>query len=158
MSHVPIKIWKYKPCLEEREGSWYKKVNHHLQLSYMYFTPSGLKNELHNNIYFLSVFFFPAVCVCCIVQDWPTWKFPVTARGLKSTFFGWLCRLFRFVTKFIKIQTWELPPNWLNTKRTPLKTLEEVMDSKANAKVSTDGQTGRRLKRIAILVLEILLV
>ena len=29
------------------------------------------------------------------------------------------------------------------------------MDSKANAKVSTDGQTGRRLKRIAILFLEI---
>ena len=50
------------------------------------------------------------------------------------------------------------PATELNIKRTPLKTLEEVMDSKANAKVSTDGQTGRRLKRIAILVLEILLV
>ena len=43
-------------------------------------------------------------------------------------------------------------------KNTAQNVGRSVMDSKANAKVSTDGQTGRRLKRIAILVLEILLV
>ena len=65
------KNMKNKPCLEEREGSWYKKVNHHLQLSYMYFTPSGLKNELHNNIYFLSVFFSPLYAFAVLFKTDP---------------------------------------------------------------------------------------
>ena len=43
-------------------------------------------------------------------------------------------------------------------KKNTAQNVEEVMDSKTSAKVSTDGQTGRRLKRIAILVFEILLV
>ena len=39
-------------------------------------------------------------------------------------------------------------------KKNTAQNVEEVMDSKTSAKVSTDGQTGRRLKQIAILVLK----
>ena len=59
--------------------------------------------------------------------------------------------------KFIKIQTVETATKLSETLKELLKMLKEGINYPANTKGSTDAQTWRRLKRIAIVVFEKLL-
>lgn len=63
-----------------------------------------------------------------------------------------------FITKFMKIQTAGTTTKLsVNIEKWTLKTLKEGTSRFANAKEVTDGQIGRRLKRIAVVSLKNLL-